>query len=248
MSLLDGGSDIDLSRSSGNSSGGFGLSFIDVVSGGFGAAFFLFIVFVTMPTEEGGGDGGGSNYVDVMLSWENPRLRLNLIMVHVSPLGNTQYINLNDRQNFGTEADLGLITPGASISYLWDVGIVAGWANGRNSSMNENFGGDWRATWFRLTRPCPGEFRFFVSPTGLSFNIRKESKESTKFGVRVIIASDNGRTEGVGAGTIVRELGDKGFDSSAGQSSLEFQELDSDRDISRIVELSSENVNPKCPL
>ena len=47
------------------------LSFLDLVSAGFGGAVFLFIIFATLPISEkrDGGGGGGSHFIDLWLEW-----------------------------------------------------------------------------------------------------------------------------------------------------------------------------------
>lgn len=48
------------------------LSYIDMVSGGFGAAFFLFLIFVSFPIETSSTPSNGSRFLDVWVSWEDP--------------------------------------------------------------------------------------------------------------------------------------------------------------------------------
>ena len=51
-------------------SGSVALSFLDIVSAGFGGAIFLLVIFATLPiAERHGGGGGGSRFIDLYLEW-----------------------------------------------------------------------------------------------------------------------------------------------------------------------------------
>ena len=50
--------------------GSVALSFLDIVSAGFGGAIFLLVIFATLPiAERHGGGGGGSSFIDIYLEW-----------------------------------------------------------------------------------------------------------------------------------------------------------------------------------
>ena len=47
------------------------LSFLDIVSAGFGGAIFLLVIFATLPIAElQGGGGGGTRFIDLYLNWD----------------------------------------------------------------------------------------------------------------------------------------------------------------------------------
>ena len=51
------------------------LSLLDIVSAGFGAAVFLFVVFAALPLgEPRPGGGGGSSFIDLHLEWDRPEI------------------------------------------------------------------------------------------------------------------------------------------------------------------------------
>lgn len=184
MSLLLGG------RSGGAAR--FGLSFVDVVSGGFGAAFLLFLIFATLPLVETPSRGGGSHFVDVRVAWDNRFLYLNLIVEHRSPNGTQRQLDLADRRRFRVEDDGGLsVTEDGEADRFWDQALATGVAL-RNTAVLRNEAGR-RGTWLRLARPCPGTLTLRLAPRGVEGSIRTGGEQTTSTDVHLTIADEVGR-------------------------------------------------------
>lgn len=65
-------------RNGGGEPASLALSLLDIVSAGFGAAVFLFVVFAALPLgEPRPGGGGGSSFIDLRLEWDRPRIEPN---------------------------------------------------------------------------------------------------------------------------------------------------------------------------
>lgn len=50
----------------------FAMSFLDTVSAGFGAAYFLFIIFASLPIVQSGGMLGSSQFIELEIAWKDP--------------------------------------------------------------------------------------------------------------------------------------------------------------------------------
>lgn len=54
----------------------FAMSFLDTVSAGFGAAFFLFIIFASFPIVFSSGMLGSSQFMEVEITWDDPGISI----------------------------------------------------------------------------------------------------------------------------------------------------------------------------
>lgn len=171
-----------------------GLSFIDLVSGGFGAAFFLFLIFVTLPITVVETGGGGDQYIDIRLEWESAT-RLEIIVGFTPDEGTIErYLRLSDR-------DVRVDPASGEVKTLddpfWQDLFVFGYA-GRAESRMESVDGTMRTTTlFRMIRPCAGRYRFFVNATGFakqsfSFN---EPPSPTEFRLFFRAVDDRGAVQ-----------------------------------------------------
>lgn len=147
----------------------FGLSFIDLVSGGFGAAFFLFLLFVTLPITVQSSRGGGAEYIDIRLKWSG-NVRLEPI-VGFTPKDGTleRYLRLS-ASGIKVNEQTGMVRHAKTP--FWEELVVFGYA-GRGTARMRDLPydpavavTDETVTLMRLTRPCPGTYRVFVNPMG----------------------------------------------------------------------------------
>jgi hypothetical protein len=176
----------------------FGLSFIDLVSGGFGAAFFMFLMFVTLPITVIDAGGGGEQYIDIRLEWDGD-VRLEPIIgytPHNSPIERYLRLSSNSVQ----------ISPASgTVSYseqrFWRDLIVFGHA-GRGAERMQNIGTSGAsaketATLVRFIQPCPGRYRVFVNPLGLyrsGYSLSDKAKSSYQLYALVVDDSSIPRT------------------------------------------------------
>lgn len=126
------------------------LSFIDTISGGFGAAFFLFLIFASMPFEDAAAAGGASRFMEVWLRWKSPADLMDITLEHDS--GVKIRLTSND---FAVDPFTGILEPG-NRKTLWRTAQVNGFSwFGETGMANEASA----ATRLRLADPCPGKWR-----------------------------------------------------------------------------------------
>ncbi|MTH95880.1 hypothetical protein [Roseibium sp. RKSG952] len=174
----------------------FGLSFIDLVSGGFGAAFFMFLMFVTLPITVIDAGGGGEQYIDIRLEWEGD-VRLEPIIGYTRPDSPIErYLRLS--------SNAAQISPASgTVTYneqrFWRDLIVFGHA-GRGADRMQNTGASGvstikTTTLVRFIQPCPGRYRVFVNPLGLyrsGYSLKE--KASSSFQVHALVVDDASRS------------------------------------------------------
>lgn len=171
-----------------------GLSFIDLVSGGFGAAFFLFLIFVTLPITVVETGGGGDQYIDLRLEWESAT-RLEVVVGFTPEDGTVErYLRLSDRDVRVDPASGEVTTLDAP---FWQDLFVFGYAGRSESRMQPADGTVRTATLVRMIRPCAGRYRFFVNATGFagqSFNF-DEAPSPTEFSLFFRAVDDRGTVQ-----------------------------------------------------
>lgn len=145
--------------------GTLGLSFIDVVSGGFGAAFFLFLVFASLPVDEPPRAGGGNRFVEVWLEWKDEAALGEILLTHNN--GRLLRLTAND---YKIDPETGKMEARNPIrdAEFWTTAHTSGFAwfdRNRMSLANQS---ESRAVRFRFTDPCPGDLRFWVNSHSVS--------------------------------------------------------------------------------
>ena len=144
----------------------FTMSFLDTVSAGFGAAFFLFIIFASMPIEKSSSMLGSEEYIQIELEWNSSDYNLELI---VDPPNNSSgplrlFLHNNkiiESHITGEVADL----PGRK---KWQKAFISGTSTyGQSTSEvirteDVNSGNKHRLS-FRANGTCYGQWKFLVA-------------------------------------------------------------------------------------
>lgn len=167
-----------------------GLSFVDLVSGGFGAAFFLFLVFATLPMDLAGGRGGGSRFMELIVSWNDPELLVGL-QVTFQPAGVVsapRMLEPRDRAMWRIDPRSGALNVRNGKKFFRD-GWVAGVALPDQPPLwSHDCSGApcLRSTILRLTDPCPGTYNFQVLAQGLSAPLAKEIEKLAEVTAKLV--------------------------------------------------------------
>ncbi|MDF1671582.1 MAG: hypothetical protein P1U83_18450 [Roseovarius sp.] len=148
---------------------GFGLSFVDLVSGGFGAAFFLFLIFASLPVDSPAvSASGGARFLEVQLIWEAGPRR---VEIYLEIDGATQPIRLSSG-SFEVDSETGILNwTGEGPRPFWRTGTTSGFTWFGNGAMEE-FGQDAsNVVRFRLIDPCGAMIRIGASIHGTTQGI-----------------------------------------------------------------------------
>ena len=133
---------------------GFGLSFVDMVSGGFGAAFFLFLIFASLPIEEQSQDGGGgSRFVEIWMTWPKGPKRAEVYLKH----NDSKEIRLTSG-NFEEQPGTGRLVSKAQLDVFWESGTSSGFSWFGSNVMENSINGD-NAIRLRFINPCSGTLK-----------------------------------------------------------------------------------------
>ena len=148
----------------------FTMSFLDTVSAGFGAAFFLFIIFASMPIEKSSGMLGSEEYIQIELWWSSSQYNLDLIVV--PPGGSHQRLYLDQKRS----ASGGAIIEDPITGKVGDLPGREKWQkayiNGTSSYGQSNsevvrssagFTSSSHRLSFRANGACWGDWQFFVA-------------------------------------------------------------------------------------
>ena len=147
----------------------FGFSFVDMVSGGFGAAFFLFLIFATLPIDVGQPSGGGEQYIRIWLSWEDREQAgqsFEPILEFQHELGAPwQDYRLSSGVLEQDKRNIELSYQGREEQRVWSQLFGAGFSNARAPALNaiSDSGERRNAIWLHLADPCPGIYRVRVN-------------------------------------------------------------------------------------
>ncbi|MDW9817145.1 hypothetical protein GOB25_19130 [Sinorhizobium meliloti] len=128
------------------------LSFIDTISGGFGAAFFLFLIFASMPFEESSAIGGASRFMEIWLRWQSVSDLMEITLVHESGAK----IRLTAR-DFEVNPYNGTLKSASGIQ-LWRSAQANGFSWFGEDSM-KNGANSISGMRLRLADPCPGNWQ-----------------------------------------------------------------------------------------
>jgi hypothetical protein len=175
------------------------LSYIDMISGGFGAAFFLFLIFVSFPIETSSTPSNGSRFLDIWLTWGVPDVSVYTV-VEFTPEGRgliapaPRLYSLNSRA-MRRNSRTGEVMYSGRDAPFWTYFAEAGYSSGGERGMRQSDGTQ-AGQWLRFSDPCPGFYRILVagqSPRDLLLDLLIEARapEPVPGQVRVIV-SDGG--------------------------------------------------------
>lgn len=175
------------------------LSYIDMISGGFGAAFFLFLIFVSFPIEISSTPSNGSRFLDIWVSWEDPEVSVfSVVEFTPAPKGTTMpralVYSLNSRA-MSRDPGTGEVTYSGRAAPFWTDFAEAGYGSGGDRGMRQSDTGH-AAQWLRFSDPCPGTYEIFVaglSPRDRLIELLLENSAPPPVPGRVrVIVSDGG--------------------------------------------------------
>lgn len=151
----------------------FAFSFVDMVSGGFGAAFFLFLVFATLPLDSGSPTGGGDRFVELWLSWEAPDETYEAIWEYQPPAPDTGGQASWQRFRFseGTLSATGefghVSALGSTRTAFWSRLLASGFSEAVSPALRrfDSAGVEtpWAGLWMNFADPCPGRYRLRIN-------------------------------------------------------------------------------------
>ncbi|MEL0437945.1 hypothetical protein [Phycobacter sp. K97] len=172
----------------------FGFSFVDMVSGGFGAAFFLFLIFSTLPLDIGSRGGGGDRFLQIWVDWnggEAANVTLEPI-IEFAPSESNDWLSY--RMSTGRlrqTGDFGDMQFRFRHRIFWTHVFGAGFSDARSTAMtriDEN-GVDRSGFWLHFSNPCPGRYRIALNRNAgfrdLLVSRERAVDEETPYNVRV---------------------------------------------------------------
>ena len=144
----------------------FALSFLDTVSAGFGAAFFLFVIFASLPVISSGGRQGSSQFVEFDIWWNNEDAVLEFAL---RPPGDaSDWIPLSG-QEVSSSLRYGQLqwNERAEVPNAWREAYAFGQSEwGAVSRRNDPpEAGESRRVRIRILGPCPGLWQMGVALT-----------------------------------------------------------------------------------
>ncbi len=150
------------------------LSYIDLISGGFAAAFFMFLIFVSFPIETASTPSQGSRFLDVWVEWQDNEVRANLIVTYTPDdaagvLAQPLTISLNSTV-LSQSPKTGKITFSGSQRVFWTGIAQSGFGLSGDSPLQriDSEGQTWAGMWMRFSDPCPGTYDISVASHGVS--------------------------------------------------------------------------------
>lgn len=153
--------------------GSVALSFLDIVSAGFGGAIFLFVIFATLPiAERHGGGGGGSRFIDIYLEWD--LVSFDELQAEALVELQTQYIDTSGAAHRFRLGERGAkIAPETDVFWPrganpWRTALVVGYARDGEYAPMENLGQENpnnpdRYLHARIIEPAEGTWLFFAN-------------------------------------------------------------------------------------
>jgi len=150
----------------------FGFSFVDMVSGGFGAAFFMFLVFVNLPLDAGNPGGGGERFLQIWLTWPDMTESYEPIVEYLPP-GNVKgqdpewrLYRLSSDKLTQTGRDGEMTYYNASSRQFWSRILGAGFSDALEPALRDTLklkDATRAGVWLHFADPCPGRYRFRVN-------------------------------------------------------------------------------------
>ncbi len=173
----------------------FGLSFIDLVSGGFGASFFLFLIFVMLPIDAGGQVSGGSNFLDVWLQWQEEDVELEVVIEYqAKDNGPKSLYRLTGRSFFKNGGTERWSYSSVKNSPFWSSFSAAGFSefgekrlSRKSNTRSQNFG-----NWMRFSNPCPGTYSIKINAHTQELTRLWNNAEPTEVSTVVKVIHANG--------------------------------------------------------
>jgi hypothetical protein len=172
-----------------------GLSFLDIICGGFGASLFLFIVFASLPIESTSGLSGSNQYVYLSANWRDTDAVLDLRIQR--PDGRT--IRVNDPAFSLSHDSSRLVSKtrpvdGGAWKALHTFGVDSvGNLNARDLMADAQ--GEWRPNGrsfsAQILGPCPGEWKVTLDYVNRAGKLGWFSSISNNLSVDVAIYSSD---------------------------------------------------------
>ena len=174
------------------------LSYIDIISGGFGSAFFLLLIFMSFPIDTASTPSSGSRFLDIWIEWTDEKASAYIEVAYTpeQPAGllpQTFRYTLNSQSFFRSSAT-GLVTYSGAAPKFW-IGLAeAGYSQTGTGALGRSDGGiAKRGQWLRFSDPCPGDFKFYVgsaSPGGLiDLLANKQTGRTAIASARIMVSS-----------------------------------------------------------
>lgn len=147
----------------------FGFSFVDMVSGGFGAAFFLFLVFATLPIDVGAPGGGGERFIQVWLTWpggDEADVTFEPIIEYSNPEASDWSSYRLTEGRLQQTGQFGNMSYGTGPKAFWSSVFGAGFSDAGGTAMRAvdiETGSERSGLWLHFSDPCPGRYRLRVN-------------------------------------------------------------------------------------
>jgi len=150
----------------------FGFSFVDMVSGGFGAAFFMFLVFVNLPLDAGNPGGGGERFLQIWLTWTDMNESYEPIVEYLPPNSEAgqnpkwRLYRLSSHKLTQTGHDGEMTYYNASAPPFWSRILGAGFSDALEPALRDTLElkkASRAGVWLHFADPCPGRYRFRVN-------------------------------------------------------------------------------------
>lgn len=133
------------------------LSFIDTISGGFGAAFFMFLIFASLPLDTPTASGGATRFMEIWLTWTSAD---ELAEITLDYGGGRKIVRMS-AENAPDPLTGAISVSGAPWKEAHSNGFS--WFGDRGMAGTQTDGTGQYGTRLRLADPCPGEWRVTLS-------------------------------------------------------------------------------------
>lgn len=169
------------------------LSFVDTISGGFGAAFFLFLIFASLPIdEEANRTGGGSRFIEIWLKWPDAPPIAELYLRH----DQRPWLRFTSSR-MHEDSQTGRLTVDEPLRF-WRQAFASGFSWFGDAYMTKgqsDAGTNMRAVRFRLADHCAGTLEVSAAVYGrrtASDWLNREATTGMTAELEVIISSGRG--------------------------------------------------------
>lgn len=190
----------------------FGFSFVDLVSGGFGAAFFLFLVFATLPLDSGSAPGGGDRFIGIWLTWDavdesyEPIIEFRPQPSHQGEVEVWRRYRLSEGR-LSAQNEFGEVTTsGLGEAPFWSKLLAAGFSDAMSPALRayvsvpddpslHNVEGK-AGLWMHFIDPCPGSYRVRINRNAGFDRHLADSNETSQPGAWKLILSAPNQASG----------------------------------------------------
>lgn len=192
----------------------FGLSFVDTISGGFGAAFFLFLIFASLPIDDAGRErGGGSRFLEIWLSWQDQNAVAEMRLKHSA----TGEIRLTGGL-ISEDSATGQLSAQAEGMSFWRAATATGFSwFGETVMASQDPSSPDRAVRFRFVDFCGGTLQVDATVHGRSDGglwLQETSAAETLARIEVVVSTGEGERKTL-----------KNLDTSLTRGSRQFQPI-----------------------